>query len=71
MVLGVGMPSDAFPLVDRILGGGLVQFLDDARAAGESHETIARRLSAEHAIDVTGETVRRWCARPASSGVPQ
>lgn len=49
------------PLVDRLLDGKLEELLTEMRADEQSYDTIARRLHAEHDIDVTGETVRRWC----------
>ncbi len=58
------MPAtDTFPLIDRLVPGGLAGFLAAARAAGESHETIAFRLRSEHDIPVSSETVRKWCQR--------
>lgn len=68
------MPAtDTYPLVDRIVTGGLPAFLTEAREAGESHETIAYRLRSEHDITVSAETVRKWCARvdSASSSSPE
>lgn len=62
--------TDSFPLVDRLVPGGLVAFLEAARRAGESHETIAFRLRSEHEITVSSETVRRWCDRPSREPVP-
>jgi hypothetical protein len=50
------------PLVDRILNGGLADFIGDARTDGRSYERIAKMLHEEHDIDVTGETVRKWHA---------
>jgi len=49
------------PLVDRIMGGTLVDFLTSARADGLSYERTARKLAAEHDIDVSAEQVRKWC----------
>lgn len=64
-------PTDTFPLADRLVPGGLVAFLNAARDAGDSFETIAFRLRSEHQIQVSAETARKWCARPApSEGVP-
>ena len=59
------MAQDLFPLVDRLVPGGLAPLLDTARKAGKSHETIARELAKAHDVNVSAETVRRWCARPA------
>lgn len=55
--------TDTYPLVDRIVDGGLQAFLAAARSAGESFETIAFRLRSEHDITVSAETVRKWCDR--------
>ena len=55
--------TDTFPLVDRLVEGGLAAFLAEARANGDSHETIAFRLRAEHDIAISSETVRKWCIR--------
>lgn len=55
--------TDTYPLVDRLVEGGLPAFLNAAREAGDSHETIAFRLRAEHDITVSIETVRKWVLR--------
>lgn len=60
------MAQDIFPLVDRLVPGGLAPMLEVARKAGKSHETIARELANDHDVTVSAETVRRWCARPAA-----
>lgn len=62
MVWGMAA-TDTYPLVDRLVDGGLPAFLRAARLAGESHETIAYRLRTEHDITVTSETVRKWVTR--------
>ena len=51
----------SLPFVDRILNGQLEAELRQRRAVPESFETIARWLIAEHGIDVSSATVRRWC----------
>lgn len=61
--------TDTYPLVDRLVDGGLPAFLRAARDRGESHETIAFRLRSEHDITVGSETVRRWCHRADADGV--
>lgn len=53
--------SRIFPLADRVLGGQLAQRLRDQRSAGASFDAIARQLSSD-GIEVSGETVRTWCA---------
>jgi hypothetical protein len=55
----VARPS-TFPLVDRILDGRLAEYIATARENGDSFERIARNLHADHGIDVTGETIRKW-----------
>lgn len=63
-------PTDTFPLADRLVPGGLAAFLASARAAGDSFETIAYKLRAEHDIPVSSETIRKWCARPDAASAP-
>lgn len=53
-----------YPLADRILGGDLADRLKAFRANGLSFESIARELSSE-GIEVSGETVRKWCVAVA------
>lgn len=66
--------NDSFPLVDRIVPGGLAAYLTAAREADDSYETIAYRLRSEHDIKVSGETARKWCKRvgadPDAEAVP-
>ena len=54
-------PTDTSKLVDRIIPGGLAAYLTEARADGDTFADIAFRLRSEHDIEVTQETVRRWC----------
>lgn len=63
-------PTDTFPLVDRLIPGGLADWLGTARDAGDSFETIAFRLRSEHDITVSSETVRGWCARALPTSGP-
>lgn len=49
-----------YPLVDRLLDGGLAEFIATRRAEGQSFETIARDLQAEHDVVITGQTVSDW-----------
>lgn len=49
------------PLIDRLLDGKLADYLTEHRTAGLSFDAIGRRLANEHDVNVTGETVRRWC----------
>ena len=59
--------TDTYPLVDRIVPGGLEKYLKDARSAEESYETIAFALRRDHDITVGAETVRRWCDRAGAA----
>lgn len=54
-------PTDTFRLVDRIIPGGLHAFLSTARDNDETFAQMSYRLRAEHDVEVTQETVRRWC----------
>lgn len=63
-------PPDLFPLVDKLVPGGLPKFLADAEAAGQSSETIARNLHARFDVSVSGETIRRWRKRADALPVP-
>ena len=53
---------DSFPLVDRLVPGGLTDFLHAARP-DQSFEDIAFTLRTEHDIEVSTETVRKWAKR--------
>lgn len=68
-------PPPTFPLYDRLLGGSLVEYLTDKRAEGLTHGQIAAALFDEHAVNVSGETIRRWCIARAipdrPSGSPE
>ena len=55
--------NDTFPLIDRLVPGGLKEFLSKAREAGDSCEAIAYSLRHDHDIAVSTETVRKWCHR--------
>lgn len=55
--------TDIFPLANKALGGQLARRLAKARIAGSSFEAIARDLTID-GVTVSGETVRKWCARP-------
>lgn len=49
-----------YPLIDRILDGGLRARLDSDRRAGKSYFTVAAELRDE-GFTVSPETVRQWC----------
>ena len=56
-------PASAnFRLADITVDGRLVEILTAQRAAGVAYDVIARTLFTDHGIDVTGQTLRRWCA---------
>lgn len=55
------------PLVDRVLAGRLDDFLREARDNGQSAAATSRRLFAEHGIEVSAETVRKWFAELESA----
>ena len=63
---------DTFPLVDRLVPGGLTDYLRAARCADpkRSHEDIAFELRTQHDIKVSTETVRRWCRRVEADPSP-
>ena len=50
----------SFHLVDRILDGHLAEFLTEARANGQSFETIARDLYIQFDIEISSHAIRRW-----------
>lgn len=55
-------PYSTLPLVDRLVPGGLERYLSEARADGQSYQTIVTRLAEEHDISSTPPTVSAWCA---------
>jgi hypothetical protein len=50
-----------YPLIDRLLPGGLEARLRRQRAEGLSFEDMAKSLHVEETIVVSGELVRKWC----------
>ena len=56
------MAIRTFPLVNQALGGKLKRRLLSARRAGKSNQTIADELAKELGIEISRETVRKWCA---------
>lgn len=55
-------PKDTFPLADRALGGTLTKRLRRWHNEGKSLHGISALLRDE-GIEVSTETVRRWCIR--------
>lgn len=47
-------------LADRLMDGGLRDFIRTARQGGSSYFTISVRLREEHGISVNPASVRRW-----------
>lgn len=58
------MPIDSslYRMADRLAEGELVAILRKMKAEGDSFGTIAKRLYADHGIDVTAQTVANWWA---------
>jgi hypothetical protein len=55
-----GTPS--FRNADRVAKGRLLEIIRSGLADGRSAEQISRLLYAEHGIEVSGPTLRRWLA---------
>ncbi len=53
--------TQVLKFADRALGGRLPLILAQYREEGMSFRSMAKRLSADHAVEVTGETIRAWC----------
>jgi transposase-like protein len=49
-------------MADRLAGDDLAAILLQHRALGRSWAEIARRLYADHGIEVSHETLRQWVA---------
>ncbi len=47
-------------MADKLAGGNLARLIRDGRDAGDSLAAIARRLFADHGIEVTDQTVNNW-----------
>lgn len=55
-------PSPQFRMADRLAKGNLATEITNYRAEGLSLDAIARRLYADHGIEVTRQTVASWAA---------
>lgn len=55
------MSTEIRPLVDQALQGRLTEILADLRGQRLSYERIARRLYADHGIEISKEQIRVWC----------
>ncbi len=56
----MAIASPVFRMADRMVDGRLGQIIVGYHNEGHSHEHISRLLWAEHGIDVSGQTLRRW-----------
>ncbi len=56
----MAIASPVFRMADNMVGGRLAEIIVAYHAEGHSHEHISRLLWAEHGIDVSGQTLRRW-----------
>lgn len=56
----VTISTNLYRTVERAVGGDLSAFLRDRRARGDSWETIAKELWADHGVEVTGAGLRKW-----------
>lgn len=52
--------SPTFRMADRLAQGQLAEFIAEQRAAGRSHEAVARELFAKFGVEVTRQTVANW-----------
>lgn len=66
----VAVDSSLYRMADRMVGGDLGAILTGLKANGASSTTIAKRLYADHGIDVSSQTVANWLAAltPAEDG---
>lgn len=55
--------SPQYRMADHLCGGRLAEILQDKADAGVPWEVVSRHLYAEFAVDVTGQTLRRWIAQ--------
>lgn len=56
----MAIASPVFRMADTLVNGRLAEIIVEYHAEGHSHEHISRLLWAEHGIDVSGQTLRRW-----------
>ena len=52
--------SASYRMADRLTDGTLANLLRGYRSVGDSYQTIARRLFAQHGIEVTDQTINNW-----------
>ena len=56
----MAIASPVFRMADRMADGRLASIIVAYHAEGHPAEHISRLLWAEHGIDVSGQTLRRW-----------
>lgn len=49
-------------MADRLAGGNLATLIVDLAAAGTPWDQMAKRLFADHGVEVTSETLRKWAS---------
>ena len=54
-------PSTQYRMADKLANGKLGEILTAGRMGGQSYDDIARRLYADHGIEVTRQTIANWC----------
>jgi IS30 family transposase len=59
----MAIQTPAFRMADRMVGGRLLEIVREELAAGRSPEEISRTLYADHGVEVSGTTLRRWLAQ--------
>lgn len=53
--------TSTLPLVDRLIPGGLEQFLAETRGRGDSFQTVVLKLREQHGITRSAPTIKEWC----------
>lgn len=54
--------SPVWIMANTLTEGRMVEILEGYRAEGHGFDAISRRLFAEYGIEVTRQTVAKWCA---------
>lgn len=67
MLVGMSTTSRTYLLIEERLDSTLADFVDRARASGDSWNTIARNLLAATSVSVTSETLRMWFPNAAKA----
>lgn len=56
----MAIESPVFRMADRLVDGRLAEIIVGYHAEGHPAEHISRLMWAEHGVDVSGQTLRRW-----------